>query len=214
MMHCMPVEHTSHGVPLEEYVLTRSDHNDQKVAEQIRDAVNTNMEKYNAELDADPVRRERSYQKRIEVLQFMYDNRPPDHEKMRWRVRLYCGHITETIRHVTFEEPIMAGSSSTNCADCGMAPARIVAWEPIGLKVDPPAADRRPRLDRRAPDKSVPPAADPVLSPREVAAELGVNYETVLRSIKRGELRAVKRGNRFYIRRSALEAFLDPTQIP
>lgn len=52
--------------------------------------------------------------------------------------------------------------------------------------------------------------SDPVLNPHEVAAELGVSYMTVLRSIKRGELRAVKRGNRLYIRRSALEAFLDP----
>lgn len=51
---------------------------------------------------------------------------------------------------------------------------------------------------------------DPVLSPYEVADELRRNYETVLRMIKRGELRAVKRGGRFYIRRSALEAFLDP----
>lgn len=51
---------------------------------------------------------------------------------------------------------------------------------------------------------------DDVLSPHEVAAELRKNYETVLRLIKRGDLRAVKRGGRIYIRRSAVEAFLNP----
>ena len=51
-----------------------------------------------------------------------------------------------------------------------------------------------------------------MLSPHEVAVELRVNYETVLGYLHRGLLKGVKRGSRFYIRRSAVDAFLDPDQ--
>lgn len=53
--------------------------------------------------------------------------------------------------------------------------------------------------------------SDPVLTAPEVAAELGVCLDTVRRMIHRGELKAVKRGNRFYVRRSWVEDFLTPT---
>lgn len=68
---------------------------------------------------------------------------------MRWRVRLYCGHIVETRRHYTFVNPTAAGSSSMRCPDCGMDPARIVAFEPIGLVVPQPAAPVTPPVVRR-----------------------------------------------------------------
>ncbi|MFC5996900.1 helix-turn-helix domain-containing protein [Pseudonocardia hispaniensis] len=51
---------------------------------------------------------------------------------------------------------------------------------------------------------------DPVLNPREVARELGVHYETVLRYIQTGQLVGVKRGSRYFVRRSAVDAFLRP----
>ncbi len=57
-------------------------------------------------------------------------------------------------------------------------------------------------------------AHDPVLSPREVAQVLDRHYETVVRLIRRGELPAAKRGGRYYIRRSALEEFLNPDHVP
>jgi len=52
---------------------------------------------------------------------------------------------------------------------------------------------------------------DPVLTAHQVADELGVHYQTVRGYILRGELRAAKRGNRWFIRRSWLEEFLAPT---
>jgi excisionase family DNA binding protein len=52
--------------------------------------------------------------------------------------------------------------------------------------------------------------SDPVLSAREIAEFLGLNYETVLDYLAAGKLRGVKRGKRWYIRQSALDAFLEP----
>lgn len=77
---------------------------------------------------------------------------------MRWRVRLYCGHIVETKRHYTYEEPTRAGCSSMACPDCGKDPSRVVAYEPLGFadqRPVPPPAPRRPtrtQLERRIRD--------------------------------------------------------------
>jgi excisionase family DNA binding protein len=49
---------------------------------------------------------------------------------------------------------------------------------------------------------------DPVLTAHEVASEIRVHYQTLLGYIRRGELKAAKRGNRLFIRRSWLEEFL------
>lgn len=48
---------------------------------------------------------------------------------------------------------------------------------------------------------------DPVLYIDEVAAELRQNHQTVRRHIRERRLAATKQGNRWFIRRSALEAF-------
>jgi excisionase family DNA binding protein len=53
--------------------------------------------------------------------------------------------------------------------------------------------------------------ADEVLSPNEVATYLKVHKQTVYQHIRDGELKAVKRGNRIYIRRCWLDEFLAPT---
>jgi excisionase family DNA binding protein len=53
---------------------------------------------------------------------------------------------------------------------------------------------------------------DPVLTAHEVAEEIGVHYQTVRVYIRTGELKAAKRGNRWFIRRSWLEEFLAPTR--
>lgn len=55
----------------------------------------------------------------------------------------------------------------------------------------------------------VPLAEDEVLKPRQVAELLGVHYHTVLARIADGELRAVRRGTRLYVRRSWVEEFLN-----
>lgn len=52
-----------------------------------------------------------------------------------------------------------------------------------------------------------------VLSINQVAEILGVNRRTVERLIREKELRAVKRGNRWYIRRAWLEELLTDEPI-
>lgn len=54
-------------------------------------------------------------------------------------------------------------------------------------------------------------SSDPVHTAHEVAEQLGVHYQTLRKYILAGELKAVKRGNRWFIRRSWVEAFLAPT---
>lgn len=48
-----------------------------------------------------------------------------------------------------------------------------------------------------------------ILTPHQVADELGRHYETVLRHIKAGLLRATKQGGRIYIRRAWLNEYID-----
>lgn len=63
-------------------------------------------------------------------------------------------------------------------------------------------------------------SADPVLDLHQVAAQLSTSdkrcpYERVRGHVKRGELRAVKRGRHWYVRQSWVDAFLDPDhEIP
>ena len=74
----------------------------------------------------------------------------PDHQVMRWRFRLYCGHIVIRTRHANMECPTMHGSSSQAYPECGMDPASIVAYEPIGLVQQPaPTSSPPPRPTRR-----------------------------------------------------------------
>jgi hypothetical protein len=150
------IEYHSSGVPLERYELTRKDHRDQKTAEHIRDAVKEQAAKWEAEEAADPELREgrRKTVERGRTMLFTFANQTRDHELMRWRVRLYCGHIVETRRHCTIDEPTRHGSSSTVCPECGMDPARIVAYEPLGLVAKPPwSTQRQPRPNRRSIEK-------------------------------------------------------------
>jgi excisionase family DNA binding protein len=55
---------------------------------------------------------------------------------------------------------------------------------------------------------------DPVLTAHQVADELKIHYKTLLRHIRDGELRAAKRGNRLFIRRSWVDEFLAPQATP
>lgn len=67
------------------------------------------------------------------------------HELMRWRLRLYCGHVVEKRSHVTHRTVHSAFMSSISCDQCGLDPATIVDGEAIGLLEQPPAATRRVR---------------------------------------------------------------------
>ncbi|MFE2723285.1 hypothetical protein [Kitasatospora sp. NPDC059327] len=138
------VSHERHGVPLEAYELTRRDHASQKSSDQIRDAVNKQMEKWQAEEEADPKLREQRNAHRKKGLEMLGAFKNPDHQIMRWRVRLYCGHIVEKKRHCTMANPRMHGSSSMRCPDCGKDPSDIVAYEPLGLVAEPPNPRKPP----------------------------------------------------------------------
>jgi hypothetical protein len=132
------VVHTSHGIPLEEYELTRRDRASQKTADEIREAVGKMVMKWQTEEAADPDLRERRDTHRRKALEMLRSFKNPDHQIMRWRVRLYCGHIVETKRHCSIAVPTMHGSSSMRCPDCEKDPAVIVAYEPLGLVAELP----------------------------------------------------------------------------
>jgi excisionase family DNA binding protein len=55
---------------------------------------------------------------------------------------------------------------------------------------------------------------DPVLFIEEVAAELRLNHQTIRAHIRAGRLRATKQGNRWFILRSAVDAFKRGEQVP
>lgn len=55
-----------------------------------------------------------------------------------------------------------------------------------------------------------------VLSPKQAVRELGddISYQTLMKHIHDGELRAVKRGGRYYIRRAWLDEYMPPADSP
>lgn len=132
------VEYRSSGVPLEEYELTRGDHRRQKQSEEISPSIRQQVDEDNAKCRADPARAERRRQAFENVAKLMQSFKKQDHEIMRWRVRLYCGHIIETAAHYTYTDPIDAGAYSKRCAECGKDRLTIVAYEPMGLRAEPP----------------------------------------------------------------------------
>ncbi|WP_326753566.1 hypothetical protein OH738_21260 [Streptomyces hirsutus] len=132
------VEYRSSGIPLEEYELTRRDHRRQKQSEEISQSVRRQVEEDNAKCRADPARAERRRQALEDVAKLMQSFKTQDHEIMRWRVRLYCGHIIETEAHQTYNDPVSAGTYGRRCSECGEDRQTIVAFEPIGLRAEPP----------------------------------------------------------------------------
>ncbi|MEV0410145.1 hypothetical protein AB0I68_04850 [Streptomyces sp. NPDC050448] len=93
------VEYKSHGVPLEDYQLTRRDHRWQRELEGICDLARRQVDEHLAEIRAKPEMAERQRENLEEVCKLMLSFKTPEHMIMRWRVRLYCGHIVETSRH-------------------------------------------------------------------------------------------------------------------
>lgn len=79
---------------------------------------------------ASPARRSRT--------SLMQSFKKADHEFMRWRVRLYCGHIMEMEAHYTYADPLSAGSNGRRCSESGGDRQTIVAFEPMGLCGEPP----------------------------------------------------------------------------
>lgn len=60
----------------------------------------------------------------------------PGRDLMRWRLRLFCGHVAERTAHRS-HLTARAAFTLSRCEECGLDPATIVAAEPLGL-VEPP----------------------------------------------------------------------------
>ncbi|MFJ3898182.1 hypothetical protein [Streptomyces sp. NPDC090083] len=65
-----------------------------------------------------------------EVQKLLCPPAPPE-EFMHWRVRLYCGHICEVTRLRRHERPDGGVTDKERCAECGLNPSVIVAFEPL-----------------------------------------------------------------------------------
>lgn len=79
----------------------------------------------------------------------------PKHELMRWRLRLFCGHVVTRTAHYTHTTVHGAFTGSTRCTECDVDPATIIAAEAIGLVEQRPgvkpaarSTDDRSRLER------------------------------------------------------------------
>lgn len=147
------MDYLSLNVPLAEYELTKKDHREQKTAEEIRAHVEKQSAKWREEEAQDPVLARQRAERVHDTLHRFMLSPTPDHMLMRWRVRLFCGDIVETTRHSENEEPTRHGSSSMRCPACGMDPARIVGYEPLGLKAEPPAARMAKPVTTRRPTR-------------------------------------------------------------
>lgn len=70
----------------------------------------------------------------------LFSRRTPPEQLMRWRLRLYCGHVVERTSHYTHETLHNAFTGSVSCPECGLDPVTIVDGEAIGLAAQPAAA--------------------------------------------------------------------------
>jgi hypothetical protein len=124
------------GTPLEGYELTRRDRQWQRSLQEIREYARRETAKLPPLPD-----------EVLEKVAMLLSQPTPDSQIMRWRVRLFCGHIVEARRHYEMKRPTDHGCSSQRCPECGMDPAAIVAYEPLGLAAEPVAVPvaQRPR---------------------------------------------------------------------
>lgn len=125
------------GTPLEDYELTRRDRQWQRSLQEIRE--HARREAATMPPLPDEI---------LEKVATLLSQPTPDSQIMRWRVRLFCGHIVEARRHFEMKRPTDHGCSSQLCPECGMDPAAIVAYEPLGPAAEPVAAPavQRPRV--------------------------------------------------------------------
>lgn len=136
-----PVEHRREGDPQAPYEPTKADHRRQEEAERVHEYVKRVV------ADAPPM----TPGQIDKVRRTLFSYRTPDHELMRWRLRLYCGHIIEATAHHTSQQP----GGPRSCPECGLEPASVVAFESIGLVAEPPGPEQpspppTPRSPRRS----------------------------------------------------------------
>jgi hypothetical protein len=120
----------SHGVPLETYQLTKADHRAQKemedtcqwAREQAAKAPRWSDEKWRS------------------INAILGRSAPtPAHLLMRWRVRLYCGHIVQLTRQIENKNPFGLCFTDHRCPHHQNRQQVIVAYEPLGPLGPPPA---------------------------------------------------------------------------
>jgi excisionase family DNA binding protein len=208
--------YVSHGVPLEDYELTKVNHRWQQTLVEIDEHAKGLVAQWRAEEKADPELGERRFKQVQKAWDILLSHEAKPRDLMQWRVRLYCGHITETTRHRTTRSPVDHGGRSTSsCKECGLKPASIVAWESVGPAAPSPGAAATDRAAGRAkPGRAADPAGQQALPLRQVSERLNVSYGAARRLVVRGELRAVRVGRQWRVPVKALEDFLAPTDCP
>jgi len=111
---------------------------------------------------------------KLEELARILGRATPPHELMRWRLRLYCGHVVEQRSHFRNRTVHSAFMGSTSCDQCGLDPATIVDAEAIGLVEEPPEAAQR--MSKTPPRRPAGPRrstrAELEIKVRELEAEL------------------------------------------
>ncbi|MET7718620.1 hypothetical protein [Streptomyces sp. NPDC005407] len=125
----MEVEYLSHGVPLADYQLTKADHRRQQERVRAHEWVQRQVAKFPTSLSEESQERLR---------QLLGPPIPP-WKLHRWRLRLYCGHVIEAARIRQSPRPDEGVCDKERCPECGLDPAVIVAFEPLGPVADPPA---------------------------------------------------------------------------
>jgi hypothetical protein len=121
------VEYEIHGVPLEQYQLTRADHRRQQESERCHEWVVKQVAKAPPISEANWAR-----------LRKLLGPPCPPWKLMRWRVRLYCGHIVEVTRLRQCARADGGVTDKERCPTCGADPSIIVAFEPLGSLAEPP----------------------------------------------------------------------------
>jgi len=76
--------------------------------------------------------------KAAEIRSLLTREPTPPHQLMRWRLRLYCGHVAESAAHYTHKTLHGAFIGTIACPECGLDPATIVDGVAIGLAGEPP----------------------------------------------------------------------------
>ncbi|MER5908361.1 hypothetical protein ABT150_51720 [Streptomyces mirabilis] len=144
----MDVEYLCHGVPLADYRLTKADHRRQQEAVQVHEWVQRQLAK------APPWSEER-----WQGLRQLLGSPTPPWELQRWQLRLYCGHVVEATRNRNSPRPDGGVCDKKRCPECGLDPAVIVAFRPLGPAAEPPTeirsrkpghSTRKPPADRRS----------------------------------------------------------------
>lgn len=107
-----------------------------------------------------------------EALARLLGSPTPPYELMKWRLRLYCGHVVERAAHHTHKTLHSAFAGSTACPECGLNPATIVDGAAIGLQGQRPSAPQAGTPTEKTTRSGKPTKAALEARVRELEAEL------------------------------------------